>query len=1284
MATEHIEGDARLPGPTSPSGAERFFLAVLHQRVLVALMTLVAVLGGLFVAPFSWDLGVERDPVPVDAIPDIGENQQVVFTRWPGRAPEIVEDQITYPLAVALQGVPRIKTLRTQSMFGFSAVYLIFEDDADFYWTRARIAERLASLPRDLLPAGVAPQLGPDATSLGQVFWYTLEGVDDAGARVDAFGLDELRSAQDFLVRYALASVEGVAEVASIGGFVREIQVDVDPDALRAYGLRLEDVLMAASATSREVGAETTELSGVSYLLRSVGFVRAPEDVASAPVAWRDGVPVRLEDVAHVGWGPAERMGALTRSGREAVGGVVTARHGANPQAVIAGVRRAIVEMEASMPRRVLADGRQVRVQVVPFYDRSELIERTVGTLRTALTQQILITILVVLLLLMHLRSSLLISGLLPLAVLLCFIAMKATGVDANVVALAGIAIAIGTMVDIGIVITENIVQRLRQAPGGESTLQTIARATAEVWGAVTTALATTVISFLPVFALQGQEGKLFGPLAYTKTYALVASLLVALFVLPVAASWLLHQRQHALPRWSEPRTWGTAIVGGAGLWLIAQGHPLAGGLVMFWAGARVIEGGAAWQGWARRVLTPLTHLLAVAAVAGLLTTSWWPLGAHAGLPKNLLFVALLLGSTLGLFHLFLVAYPALLGLALRFKAAALSLPITLVVIGATIWLGFGQVFAWLPDPVHRSALGQWLHHEVPGLGREFLPQLDEGTFLYMPTAMPHGSIGEVLRMTQELDRLFESVPEVTVSIGKLGRAETSLDPAPISMLETIVHYEPEYKLGPSGRRLLFAVDAQGVFLRDETGALIEAPRGRPYRNWRPHIRTQQDIWDELVEAADVLGLTTAPLLQPISTRIVMLQSGIRAPMAIRLRGDDLDTLGAAALEIEALLRDHPLVSSYSVNADRPVGKPYLVVHPDREALTRYGISMATFQDTLEASVGGIQVGTTLEGRERYAIRVRYPRLLRQTPEDLAQVLLWTPDGMPVPLRDVAEVHYETGPEMIRGEDARLVSFVMFDRAAGVAEVDVIRSVEARLNHAIASGELVLAPAITWSFAGSWENTLRAEARLRVLLPLVLLLIFGLLYLQFRSVGLCLSIFGGIAVAFSGGFMLLWLYGQPWFLEVEVLGANLREVFQVRQVYLSVAVWVGFIALFGIATDDGVVMATYLRQRLPEGHGRDIAEVREAVIEAGMRRIRPCLMTTATTLLALLPVLTSYGTGADIMIPMAIPTVGGMTIALITLFVVPVLFALQEELRIRFLARSSGPHPTEAPTETEP
>jgi Cu(I)/Ag(I) efflux system membrane protein CusA/SilA len=1316
-------------GPVGPAGERRspiealidFFLG----NPLVVWLLVGALAGwGVAVAPFDWALdALPRRPVPVDAIPNLGENQQIVYTDWPGRSPQDVEDQVTYPLTTALMGVPGVKDVRSTSMLGFSIVFLIFDEETEFYWSRSRILEKLASLPPGLLPTDAKPALGPDATALGQVFWYTLEGRDPAGRPLGGWDLDELRSAQDWYVRYALLAAEGISEVASIGGFVREYQVDVDPDALRLHEVTLDQVMTAVGRSNLDVGAGVTEINRVEYVIRGRGLVKGLEDLEQAVIRVGPGhVPIRVADVADVKLGPAQRRGALTVAGAEAVGGVVVVREGFNPLAAIRNVKARLAELAPGLPAKAivnwsLTDRARVeafaaaqgfeafagsglkqegwvswlratppegwpewvtlsQLSVVPFYDRTGLILETLGTLEDALVQQILVTIIVVLVMVMHLRASLVISAMLPLAVLGGFIGMKLAGVDANVVALAGIAIAIGTIVDMGLIITENVLKHLDEAPPDESRLAVVSRGTREVGSAVLTALSTTVVSFLPVFTMTGAEGKMFTPLAWTKTFVLVASVLIALTVVPTMIHLLVARRTGAGNAGRLART-GLAV---AGAFLLVLALAKGWGLVA--AASLVLLAGVGFQllgprlpGRVRQLVPRAASVVAALLVAVLLAGAWEPIGPEHGLFLNSLFVVLLVGGLLGAFLVVERLYPTLLRWCLDHKAAFLSFPLVLVLFGLTIWLGFGRVFGFVPAGLDRVGLGgesfrlsspwAWATHAFPGLGREFMPPLDEGSFLWMPSTMPHASLGEVLEVLSHQDRAIASVPEVSTVVGKIGRAETALDPAPTSMVETVIHYRSEYVTDESGRRLTFRYDRRrGAFERDAAGLLIPEPGGRPYRQWRDHIRSPEDIWNEIVEAAALPGTTSAPKLQPIETRLVMLQTGMRASMGIKLRAPDLPALDAMAVQLERFLRQVPAVRAETVNAERVIGKPYLEVELDRRAIARYNLNAADVQQVVAAAVGGMAVTTTVEGRERYAVRVRYPRERRGGIEDLERVLVEGMDGTRVPLGQVAQVSYVRGPDMIRSENTFLTAYITFGGQPGLAEVDVVEAAQAALAARVAAGELVVPRGVSWRFSGSYENQLRATATLKIVLPLALFVILLILYFQFRSLPVTLMIFAGIAVAWAGGFAMLHLFGIPGFGDVSLFGVNPGEIFQFQAVNLSVAVWVGFLALFGIAVDDGVLMATYLTQRFRETSPDSVARVREETVYAGSRRVRPALMTSATTILALLPVLTSTGRGADIMIPMAIPTVGGMTFAVLTMFTVPVLFAAWEERQL--------------------
>lgn len=1250
-----------MTGP-QPSLLDKILRFCLENKLVVGLFLLAVTGWGLMVAPFDWEMaGLPRDPVPVDAIPDYGENQQIVFTKWPGRSPQDVEDQVTYPLVSALLGVPAVKSIRATSLFGFSSISVIFKDEAEFYWTRSRLLEKLASLPAGTLPDGVRPALGPDATGLGQVFWYTLEGRDEKGRPTGGWNLRELRSIQDWQVRYALQAVDGVAEVSSVGGFVKEYQVDVDPDSMRAYGVTLEDVARAVRRSNLDVGARTIEVNRVEYVIRGLGFIKTVKDLEETVVKARGGTPVLVRDVGRVVLGPALRRGALDKGGAEAVGGVVVVRYGTNPLAVIKRVKERIAEIAPGLPSKILEDGRLSKVTIVPFYDRTGLIYETLGTLNTALADEILVTIIVVLLMVMHLRSSILISGLLPLAVLICFIAMKQFRIDANVVALSGIAIAIGTMVDMGIVICENILKHLERAGPGEDRKEIVFRASSEVGSAVLTAVLTTVVSFLPVFTMEAAEGKLFKPLAWTKTFALIAAVLVSLTIIPPLAH-LIFTRDSARKGKGRVRLLMASL-------LVLLGVPLFF-LAAWWAGAIPAAGGA-WlllspriPGGVKKWLQRSANILAALAVALLLSRHWMPLGPEEGI-FNFLFTLLFIGGFLGIIFLFQFFYEPILRWCLDHKLLFLALPSLVVLLGFTIWLGAGKVFFFLPDSVKKTEAWTKVVRTFPGLGKEFMPSLDEGSFLYMPTTSPHASIGQALDMLHKQDMAIQAIPEVENVVGKIGRVESPLDPAPISMVETVINYKPEYKVGKDGRPLRFKFDREkGEFVRDRRGRLIPDPSGRYFRNWRPEIKSPKDIWKEIVKAARLPGVTDAPRLQPIETRLVMLQTGMRAPMGVKVFGPDLETIEKVGIQIEAFLKQVPSVNPATVTADRIVGKPYLEYELNREAMARYGLSVEQVQGVIEIAVGGKPLTMTVEGRERYPVRVRYMRELRDRIEDLDKILVPTPGGARIPLAQIAKVVYRRGPQAIKSEDGFLVGYVTFDKKPGFPEVDVVESCKAYLEKMRKDGKFTLPAGVTYRFTGTYENSLRSEKRLKMVLPLALFIILMILYFQFKSLVTTLIVFSGVFVAWSGGFLMLWLYGQDWFLNFHLFGTDMRALFQVHPLNLSVAVWVGFLALFGIATDDGVILATYIKQSLAREKPATKKEVREAVILAGKRRIRPCLMTAGTTILALLPVLTSSGKGSDIMVPMAIPSFGGMTVVLITVFVVPTLYCWVRELKV--------------------
>ncbi|MDR1153484.1 MAG: efflux RND transporter permease subunit [Bacteroidales bacterium] len=1177
----------------------------LYNRLIVVILLLIIVGWGVSVSPFDWHAGIlPRDPISVDAIPDIGENQQIIATEWMGRSPKDIQNQITYPLTTSLLGISGVKTIRSTSMFGMSFIYVIFDDGVEFYWSRSRILEKLNSLPAGTLPEGVQPALGPDATALGQIYWYTLEGRNpETGEPAGGWNPDELRTLQDFYVKYSLSTAEGVAEVASVGGFVKEYQLEINPDAMRAFDVSIMDIMTAVQKSNLDVGAETIEMNRAEYLVRGLGYIQNISDLEESVISVRNGAPVRIKDVAVVNFGPATRRGGLDREGVEAVGGVVVARYGSNPMQVIDNVKSKIAEMEQAMPQKVLADGTVTKVSVVPFYDRTGLIRETVGTLETALTHEILICIIVIIVLVFNLRASIVISSILPVAVLLTFIIMKYTGIDANIVALSGIAIAIGVMVDVGVVIVENII-RNTEIEG--ITLKLVYKRVKEVAGALTTGMLTTVISFLPVFTMQAQEGKLFGPLAYTKTFALISAFLTGFVLLPTLAYYILKLRmkfpfKHPV-REKRPKGLRTFI----SKWGITA--------------------------------------LALTVVLYILTSEWLPMGTKAGFSLNFAFVIAVTGFILAILWLLVIFYERILRWCLANRLKFMLIPMLTVFAGMMIWRN---------------------------TGREFMPSLNEGSFLLMPTSMPHTGIEQNLQLIGTLDRRISAIPEIETSVGKWGRAASALDPAPVQMFENTVNYRPEYLLDRNGRRKRFKVNAKGEFLINtgnsgeiratadgrviSADSLIPDRRGKYFRQWRSHIKNADDIWQEIVNATHLPGLTSAPKLQPIEARLVMLSTGMRAPMGMKIYGPDLESIERAGKALETILKDIPSILPSTVFYDRAVGAPYIEIKLNRRSMARYGITVADLQEAISVAVGGMSLTNTVEGRERFAVRLRYPRELRDSPEALSRLIIPTPTGAQIPLGDLVDIEYSRGAQMIQSENTFLVGYLIFDRAEAKAEVELVRETDLILKEKIQSGELQLPAGVSYKFAGNYEQQERASNRLLTVVPLSLLSILLILYFKFRSVTASLIHFSGVFVAFAGGFILLWLYAQPWFLNFSLGGENLRELFRIHPVNLSIAVWVGFIALFGIATDDGVLMGTYIHDTFIERNPLTKKDIREAVVYAGLKRVRPAAMTTASTLIALLPVLTSTGKGSDIMIPMAIPTFGGMLIQSMTMFIVPVL-----------------------------
>ena len=1254
----------------------RFFL----ENKLVTFLILAVIIGwGIVNSPFGWETGIlPSDPVPVDAIPDIGENQQIVYTEWPGRSPQDIEDQISYPLTTSLLGIPGVKTIRSNSIFGVSSIYIIFDESVDFYWSRTRILEKLNSLPAGTLPADVTPSLGPDATALGQIYWYTLEGRDKNGNPAGGWDPQELRSVQDFYVRYGLTAADGVAEVASIGGFVKEYQIDIDPNAMKAQGVNVSQIMAAVKNSNLDIGARTIEYNRAEYLIRALGYIKNLDDLEKSVVTVRNNVPIRLKDVAKINYGPATRRGGLDKGGAEAVGGVVVARYGANPMKTIEHVKDKIAEIAPGLPSKTLADGTVSKVTIVPFYDRTGLIKETLGTLEEALSLEVLISIIVVIVLVLNLRASFLISSLLPIGVLMTFIFMKRFGVDANIVALSGIAIAIGVMVDVGVVFTENIIRHLEMPHNlgarGKKLLNVIYESTVEVASAVITALATTVISFLPVFAMQAAEGKLFRPLAFTKTFAMLSALFIGLVFIPAFANVIFNIRFDK--RKIRIAFNGILVIAGIVLTIIS-GNLIALALLAIGVN-NLLE--YRWRENHKNFSNYINVAITLVVVVFFMTRLWMPLGAQNSMLANFLFAIVMIGVILGVLMTIVHFYSSILKWCLAHKWAFLSIPIAVVILGLVIWQGVDKSFGFMPKALKEIAFWESAKSRFPGVGKEFMPTLDEGSFLLMPTTMPHSGIEENLEVIAMLDKRVNAIPEVENVVGKWGRVNSALDPAPISMYENIINYKPEYILDEDGYRMRFKTDKNDAFVLQDGSTynpkeegfkliskenLVPDKNGEYFRQWRDNIHSPDDIWQDIIKEATIPGLTSAPKLQPIQTRLVMLQTGMRAPMGIKVFGPDLETIEKVGFELEDQLKKVEGVEPMSVFADRVVGKPYIEMKINRDALSRYGLTVQALQSVLSSAVGGMQLTTTVEGRERYPVRVRYAREFRDNPEELKKILIPTPTGAQVPLGELVSIEYTRGPQMIKSENTFLVGYVIFDKKPGFAEVDVVENAQKLLNEKIESGELVIPAGVNYVFTGNYENQIRATKRLMIVVPVSLVLIFLILYFQFNSVTMSAMTFSGILVAFSGGFLMIWLYGQTWFMDFNVAGINIRNMFQMGTINLSVAVWVGFIALFGVATDDGVIMGTYLKQVFARNTPGSVAEVRQSVLEAGSQRVRPAMMTAATTIIALIPVLTSTGKGSDIMVPMAIPSFGGMIIQVMTMFVVPVLFSMWQERKLK-------------------
>jgi len=991
---------------------------------------------------------------PIDAIPDLSENQVIVFVDWPGRSPQEVEDQVTYPLTVNLQGLPGVRTVRSSSAFGFSMVNIIFEDSIDVYFARTRVLERL-NLASSFLPAGVVPTLGPDATGVGQVFWYTVEGPYDPAT---------LRSLQDWFIRYQLNSVPGVAEVASIGGFVRQYQVDVDPSKLRAFNIPLHMVFESIQRSNSNVGAKVIEATDREFVVRGLGLITSLNDIENILLTNSNGTPVTVRNVATVQLGPEFRRGVLDKGGVDSVGGVVIIRYGANARQVIQDVKAKIAALQAGLPSGV---------KIVSFYDRSELIDHAVNTLEDALIEEIILVTLAHVFFLWHFRSILIVTIPLPLAVGTSFLLMRYVGISSNIMSLGGIAIAIGVLVDAGIVMTENVLRHAEQhfeqhgeyrSKIGEITL----RAATLVGRPIFFSMAIIILAFVPVFALTGMEGKLFHPLAFTKTFAMLGSTIIAVTLVPVLCTFLIRGRLHP------------------------EDH------------------------------NPIMRLL-------------------RGI------------------------YRPILGFALRQRAITL--------LTAAGFFGFAVYLATT-------------------IGSEFMPPLDEETAMWMPITDPSISLTKATELMVQQDRIIAADPAVKMVVGKIGRAETSTDPAPINMSETIVTLTPK-------------------------------------ETW-PEGTTKDTILQRLDDKLRTPGVTNI-WTQPIRNRIDMLSTGIRTQVGVKVFGKDLKVIEDKSAEIERVLHDVP--GAVDLYAEKITGAPYVEIRINRDASARRGVSVGDVQDVIETAIGGKNLTYTVEGRERYPVRVRYARDFRENIDTLRNVLVTGSNGTPIPLGDLAQVGITIGPSMITSENSLLRGTVLMNvRGRDVGGfVDEAKRVVAQ--------RVAMPPGYYIEWSGQYENQIRAKERLQIVIPIVLVIIFVMLYMTYHSVKEALHVLLAVPFALTGGVFLL-----------KYMGFN-----------FSVAVWVGFIALFGTAVQTGVVMVIYLeeavRRKIAVTGPLTKETLREAVIEGALLRLRPKVMTVATVVAGLLPIMWSTKTGAEVMKPLATPVLGGMVSSLIHVLVVtPVIF----------------------------
>ncbi|MBU0730562.1 MAG: efflux RND transporter permease subunit [Proteobacteria bacterium] len=1164
----------------------------INNRLMVILATFFVTVAGV----------IAMLNTPLDAIPDLSDVQVIIYTEYPGQAPRVVEDQVTYPLTTAMLSVPFAKAVRGYSFFGISFVYIIFEDGTDLYWARSRVLEYL-NFVSGRLPDGVNPSLGPDATGVGWVFEYTLK---DTSGKQD---LQTLRSLQDWYLRYELTAVPGVSEVASIGGYVKQYQVEVDPSKLLAYDLSISKVKTALKRSNADVGGKLMEMGETEFMVRGRGYISSLADIGNIAVGIdTNGTPVLMKNIADIHLGPELRRGILEWNGEgESVGGIVVMRFGENALEVIKNVKKRLKELEKGLPEGVIIE---------TGYDRSGLILRAIDTLKTKLLEEMIVVALICIIFLLHFRSAFVAIFTLPVGILMSFLAMYFLGINATIMSLGGIAIAIGVMVDASVVLVENAHKHLEKDQCGRNHVETIIRSAKEVGPALFYSLLIITVSFLPVFSLQEQSGRLFKPLAYTKTFAMAGSAILAITIVPVLMTFFVRNR--TLPRNLSERqrklTWIGAIAGPPGLVIL-------GGI-----------SGLAMPDWS------LFAAFFVSAFAAICLFPQKILPEHKNPVSNF----------------FITLYVPFIKLVLKWRKTTILVALLVVLL------------SWIP---------------LAKLGTEFMPPLNEGDLLYMPTTLPGISITKAKELLQQTDKIIQSFPEVKSTLGKIGRAETATDPAPLSMIETIITLRPqvEYEQITVDRffsawpgwlkaplQLLWPEVRNGKILHEWRKKQIH----RFFSSWPELLKkpftlvwaedryiTTDELVDDLNAAIRFPGLTNAWTM-PIKTRIDMLSTGIKTPVGIKLMGPDLETLSDIGARIEAIARDIPgTLSAYS---ERVTGGNYIDFVINRPEIARYGLSVADVQDVIMTAIGGMNVTYTVEGLERYPVNLRYNRELRDDLEQLKRVLVPTPTGAHVPLIQLTDLYVHKGPAAIKSENSRQTAWIYVD----LKGIDV-GSYVARAKKIIDS-KIQLPPGYSMIWSGQYEYMEKARKTLNVIVPLTLAIIFILLFIHFKNIIEAGIVMISLPFALVGGIWLL------YFLNYNI----------------SVAVVVGFIALSGLAAETGVVMLVYLdeayKRRKSHGQINNFNDIHEAIIEGAAERVRPKLMTVSTTLIGLLPVMTGTETGSEVMKRIASPMVGGLiSSTILTLVIIPAIYDIWKRRELQKNGASSSPLPQEVDHERD-